>query len=134
MALIGIGKKEMAKKILIVDDEEDPRTYLEVLFKENGYLTDSVADGDEAWPKVQQFRPDLITLDIIMPRETGVKFYRRLCKDPELSGIPVIICSGVTAYKELFARNHKTMPRPLAFIEKPIDKAELLKTIKNAIG
>ncbi len=125
---------DVPKKILIVDDEEDPRTYLETLFRDNGYDTATVTDGDEAWPKVQEYKPDLITLDIIMARETGVKFYRRLCKDPELSKIPVVICSGVTQYKDLFARDHLTMPKPLAFVEKPIDTALLLKIVKDAIG
>jgi response regulator RpfG family c-di-GMP phosphodiesterase len=69
-----------------------------------------------------------------MPRETGVKFYRQLHKDPELSRIPVIILSGVTRYKELFARDHATMPKPLAFVEKPIDRDALLAIIKEAIG
>lgn len=124
----------MAKKILIVDDERDPREYLKVLFEENGYETAMATDGDEAWPKLKEFRPDLISLDIIMPRETGQKFYRQLCKDPEFSKIPVIICSGVTRYKELFARSHATMPKPVAFIEKPIDKDELLKKVKETIG
>ena len=124
----------MAKKILIIDDEQDQRTYLKVLFEENGFETDSAADGDLAMPKVEEFMPDLITLDIIMPRETGVKFYRRLCKDSRFSKIPVIICSGVGAYKDLFARDHKTMVKPVAFIEKPVDKEELLKTIESAIG
>ena len=124
----------MAKKILIVDDEADARTYLEVLFQENGYETATANDGDEAMPKVKEFGPDLITLDIIMPHETGQKFYRSLHKEPDVAGIPVIICSGVTRYKELFARDHKTMPKPFAFIEKPIDKDELLKKVKEAIG
>ena len=53
---------------------------------------------------------------------------------PELSKIPVIICSGVTRYKELFSRDHKTMPKPFAFIEKPIDKDLLIRKIKEAIG
>ena len=124
----------MAKKILIVDDENDPREYLKVLFEENGYETAMATDGDEAMPKTKEFMPDLISLDIIMPRETGVKFYRLLCKDPVLSKIPVIICSGVTRYKELFARDHATMPKPVAFIEKPFDKDELLKKVKETIG
>jgi DNA-binding response OmpR family regulator len=124
----------MPKKILIVDDEEDPRTYLEVLFQENGYETETASDGDEAMPKAREFMPDLITLDIIMARETGVKFYRQLCKDSELSKIPVIICSGVTRYKDLFTRDHATMPKPLAFVEKPIDRKALLATVKAAIG
>ena len=83
---------------------------------------------------VKEFKPDLISLDIIMPRETGQKFYRALCKDPDWSNIPVIICSGVTRYKELFSRDHATMPKPLAFIEKPIDKEALLDKVKEAIG
>ena len=124
----------MAKRILIVDDEEDPRTYLEVLFQENGYETATAADGDEALPKTKEFKPDLITLDIIMPRETGVKFYRSLHKDPALSKIPVIILSGVTRYKELFARDHATMPKPFAFVEKPFDKEALLAKVKEAVG
>jgi CheY-like chemotaxis protein len=124
----------VAKRILIVDDESDPREYLTVLFQDNGYETDIAMDGDEAMPKVREFKPDLITLDIIMPNESGQKFYRQLVKDPEFGKIPVIFCSGVTRYKELFARDHKTMPKPFAFIEKPIDKDELLKKVKEAIG
>ncbi len=124
----------MAKKILIVDDESDPRVYLEALFQENGYETDVAVDGNEAMPKVREFKPDLITLDIIMPEETGQKFYRQLVKDSEFGKTPVIICSGVTRYKELFARSHRTMPKPFAFIEKPIDQEELLRKVKEAIG
>ena len=93
-----------------------------------------MTDGDEAWDKVRDYRPDVITLDIIMARETGVKFYRKLCADPELKSIPVIICSGVTRYKELFARDHLTMPKPLAFVEKPVDTDLLLKLVKKVVG
>lgn len=124
----------MAKKILIVDDEQDPRTFLKVLFEENGYETAVAVDGNEALPKVKEFQPDLITLDIIMPQETGVKFYRELHKDSQLAQIPVIVCSGVTRYKDLFARDHATMPKPFAFVEKPIDKEALLAKVKEAIG
>lgn len=134
MGMALIGESMVAKKILIVDDEEDPRNYLKVLFAEAGYETAVATDGDEAMPKVKEFHPDLITLDIIMPRESGQKFYRELCKDPDLKAIPVIILSGVTRYKELFSRDHATMPKPHAFIEKPIDKDQLLKTVSEALG
>jgi CheY-like chemotaxis protein len=134
LALTDGEGNNVAKKILIVDDESDPRTYLDVLFKENGYLTAVATDGDEAMPMVKEFKPDLITLDIIMPRETGQKFYRELCKDPQYGKTPVIICSGVTRYKELFSRDYATMPKPFAFVEKPIDKDELLKRVKEALG
>ena len=124
----------MAKKILIVDDEADTRAYLEALYQENGYETAMAEDGDQALDKALEFKPDLISLDIIMPNETGQKFYRKVCKHDDLKSIPVVFCSGVTQYKELFSRDHATMPKPFAFIEKPIDRDLLIKTIKEAIG
>ena len=124
----------MAKRILIVDDEADVRTYLEVLFKENGFETAVAVDGNVAMDKVKEFKPDLITLDIIMPKETGQKFYRELCKDETFKNTPVIICSGVTRYKELFSRDYATMPKPKAFVEKPIDKEALLAQVKEALA
>ena len=124
----------MAKKILIVEDEKDPKTFLELLFKESGYETATAPDGKTAMPIARDFKPDLITLDLIMPEQSGIKFYRDLIKDPELTKIPVIIISGATRYTQLFGRDHATMPKPLAFMEKPIDQAELLAKIKEAIG
>ena len=124
----------MAKKILIVDDEEDMRIFLSTLFTNNGYDIQTAADGQEAEQIVSAFNPDVITLDIIMPNETGVKFYRFICKDPDLSHIPVIIVSGVGRFKELFARDHATMPKPFAFIEKPYDEKDLLEKVLEAVA
>jgi CheY-like chemotaxis protein len=123
----------MGKKILIVDDESDTRLYLDTLFTENGYQTRQAASGDEALNLAREFQPDLVTLDIIMPNETGVRFYRQLCQDGELCRIPVVIVSGVTRYKELFARDHATMPKPFAFVEKPISTEKLLGALKSAL-
>lgn len=122
----------MKKKVLIVDDDSDMRTYLETLLSEQGLETMCAEDGDIGFESAQTFHPDLVTLDIIMERETGVKFYRRLLKDPELKGIPVIIISGVSSYKTLFGRDHATMPKPFAFLEKPIDPKELAAVIERA--
>ena len=124
----------MAKKILIIDDEADIRTFLETLLQEHGYETATAPDGDQGYERAQEFMPDAITLDIIMPKETGVKFYRKLVKHPELKNVPVIILSGVTRYKELFARDHLTMPRPYAFVEKPINQGELLEHVEGAMA
>jgi len=123
----------MGKKILIIDDESDTRIYLDTLLTENGYQTVQAPDGEEALRIVRDLAPDLITLDIIMPNQTGVKFYRELCKDKKLCKTPVIIVSGVTRYKELFARDHATLPKPFAFVEKPIEKDQFLNILKAAI-
>jgi len=124
----------MARKILIVDDEPDVRTFLETLLTENGYETKTASDGNEAESIVGGFKPDAITLDIIMPKETGVKFYRKLAKDTALSKIPVIILSGVTRFRDLFDQDRPAMPKPFAFVDKPINPDELLRKMKEALG
>jgi CheY-like chemotaxis protein len=124
----------MSKKILIVDDEADVRAYLETLLKENGYETATADDGDKAFDLAKSYRPDVVTLDIIMPHESGVKFYRKLLKDEQLKNVPVIVLSGVTRYKELFGRDHATMRKPFAFIDKPIDEAGLLEHVRAAVA
>lgn len=124
----------MAKKILIVDDEQDVLTYLRTLFRDNGYETAEAVDGKDAMEQVRSFGPDLITLDIIMPNQSGVGFYRALKKDDTLENIPVIVLSGVGQYKAFFARDHHTVPKPNAFVEKPFNKDELLKMVRELIG
>ena len=124
----------MPKKILIVEDEPDPRVYLDTLLKENGFTTTTAEDGVKAMAKVKDFMPDVILLDILMPEETGVKFYRDIKKDKTLKDIPVIICSGATQYKSLFNLDRQALPKPFGFIEKPVDRDELLAKINEALG
>lgn len=119
----------MAKKVLIVDDEEDVRTYLNSLLKNNGYETELAEDGEEALKRVQQFHPNLIILDIIMPNQSGVGFYRSLKKSKEFSDIPVVVLSGITAYKDFFARDRGGLPKPEDFIEKPFSTDDLLNKV-----
>jgi CheY-like chemotaxis protein len=85
--------------------------------------------------KARREKPDLITLDISMPEESGVRFYRELKEDPELSGIPVVIVTGVTGYGykpedfQKFISSRKNIPPPEGFVPKPIDREELLKGV-----
>ena len=123
------------KKILILDDEPSVVTYLEALLQDNGYETVSASDGLEGMEKVRSEKPDLITLDISMPEESGIRFYRDLKEDPELAGIPVVIVTGVTGYGykpedfEKFISSRKRIPPPDGFIPKPIERDELLKGV-----
>ncbi len=105
----------MAKKVLIVDDEEDVRTYLNSLLINNGYETEMAEDGEDAFRKVKEFSPNIVILDIIMPNQSGVGFYRNLKKSEVYSDIPVIVLSGVTAYKDFFARERGGLPKPQEF-------------------
>ena len=70
----------MGKKILIIDDDPVIVEYLEALFSNNGYETSVAYDGKEGEAVAKTFQPDLITLDLEMPKEWGVRFYRNLSK------------------------------------------------------
>ena len=128
------------KKILIVDDEEDILEYLGVLFRDQGYETHVAHDGKEALEKVREVRPDLVTLDIIMPRESGVRFYRTVKEDPELKNIPVIIITALTGWGydpegfHKFIKSRKHVPAPEGFLSKPVDREELLKLVADHLS
>ncbi|MFH2036161.1 MAG: response regulator [Candidatus Zixiibacteriota bacterium] len=123
-----------AKKILIVDDEPDLVKWLSFFFKENGYDTISANDGSEGIKKAENEHPDLITLDITMPSESGVKMYRKLKESEKMAKIPVIMLTGVSAEFENFISSRKQVPPPTAYFEKPVNKEELLSKVKELIG
>ncbi len=120
-----------SKKILIVDDEPDIVKWLTVLFEENGYQIVSAKDGNEGFSKAESELPDVITLDITMPEESGVKMYRNLKDSDKTSKIPVIMLTGVTPEFEKFISTRKQVPPPDAYFEKPVDKEELLNKVKE---
>jgi len=99
----------------------------------NGFETKTASDGAVGFETARTFKPDIITLDIIMERETGLKFYRNVVSNPELKDGPVIIVSGVCSYKKLFERDHATIRGPFGFLEKPIEPKELLALIDKAV-
>jgi CheY-like chemotaxis protein len=117
----------MSKKILIVDDEEDLRVFLETLLSKAGYETITAVDGVEALRLLKDEKPDLVTLDLQMPRNTGTDFYRKMSRDRGLANTPVIVVSGLPG-------RHLAVPKPYAVFEKPIDQDKLLETVRQAIG
>ena len=116
----------MSKKILIVDDEDDVIIFLETLFKKEGFETVTAKDGVEALARLKEGVPDLITLDLQKPKDTGTDFYRNIRRDKTFSKIPVIVVSGMPG-------RHLAIPRPVAVFEKPIDRDELIQTVKETL-
>lgn len=123
------------KKILIVDDEADVRTYLVSLFEDAGYDTAEAANGREALEKVRSEAPHLVTLDMTMPEESGVKAYRELKeRNPELSHIPVIVITAIGEEMGRFLGSRRQIPKPEGFMPKPIDQEKLLRMVAELIG
>jgi len=121
----------MATKILVVDDEQDVRTYLQTLFVKEGYEVVTAADGEEGLSVARQSRPDLIFLDILMPKKTGIMLYRRLKKDEHLSAVPVVILTGLEQYRSFFAQDFEQVPPPEAFVEKPPEPENLRELARD---
>ena len=84
------------KRVLVIDDEPAVVTYMVTLLADNGYATTSAENGRIGFERAKSDPPDLVCLDISMPEESGIRFYRQLRDDPQLAATPVIIVSGVT--------------------------------------
>jgi len=122
----------MAKKVLIVEDESDVVEYLYTVLESNGYRAYTSTDAEKALAMVKEIVPDLICLDIMMPRESGLSFYTRLRKMKALKNIPVVIVSGVIQRGEFDFRSFvpdETIAPPERYIEKPIVVDDFLKTV-----
>ncbi|MBL6974381.1 MAG: response regulator [Deltaproteobacteria bacterium] len=124
----------MSKKILVVDDEPDVVTYFTALLEENGYETRSASNGTEAMAAIDADRPDLITLDITMPEQSGVKTYRRIKESDSLKTIPVIIITGVASDFKRFISTRSQVPAPDGYLEKPIQPQTLLDEVARLLS
>lgn len=130
----------MEKKVLIVDDDVDVRTFALSVVEDSGYKPELAKDGEEGIGKVRKEKPALIILDVLMPKESGIKMYRELKTDAQLNDIPVIMLSGIA--KRTFLRSQKALdefgdqpvPEPDAYLEKPVEPEELAAMIKKLLS
>lgn len=129
----------MAKKILVVDDELDMRIFISTLLETSGYKPLSAKDGEEGMEIACRNPPDLVILDVMMPRESGIQMYRKLKSDAALKQIPVIMLTALA--KKTFFHSQRVldeyegqkMPEPEAYIEKPPEPEELLETVQKIL-
>lgn len=122
------------KKILIIDDEPDMVEGLKTFFEDSDYETATAYNGEEGFEKARSYQPDLITLDISMDKQSGIKCYRNLCDSQETSNIPVLMVTGVAADFKKFIESRKQVPKPAGYFEKPVERQDLLKKVKELIG
>lgn len=121
---------------MIVDDERDIAVYLSTLLEANGFRPTVAESVDSAYELVDQLRPDLICLDIMMPRESGLSMYERLRRDKKLKKIPVMIISGMGQNGTFDFRRYVTDPKiaePDCFMEKPIEPEQFIQAVNRLI-
>lgn len=129
----------LGKTVLVIDDEPDIRLFLKTLLEDAGFEVSVAANGNEALEKITQKRPDVISLDLVMPKMSGLKFYRYIQKNKERANIPVIV---VTAHaKDEFGRSDLDKIRAaqsaesiMLVVEKPIQPASYVNIVRKAAG
>jgi DNA-binding response OmpR family regulator len=130
----------MSKKVLTVDDDPDIIAFVKTVLEENGYTPLIARNGEVGLELARKEKPDLVILDVLMPKQSGIRMYRELRVDESLKDTPVIILSGIE--KRTFLRSQEALtefgdqpvPEPDLYIEKPVEPDELAETIKNFIG
>ena len=122
------------KKILVVDDEPDVRNFLITCIEDAGFQVDSAVDGQDALEKIEKELPDLMTLDMVMPRKSGIELIRALRKNDDWAGLPIIVITA-HARNEFASEDIKSFNaftsglKPRRTIEKPVTPEILVRTI-----
>lgn len=127
----------MQKKVLVVDDEPDVLTFCSEILEENDFIPITAEDGLEGLIKAREEKPDLVLLDIMMPKKGGMMTYKELKRDPDLKSIPVIIITGISKEVDFISLlNRPTMGRiaPEGHLVKPLTPEDLIKAIRKVLG
>jgi len=118
------------KLVLIVDDDESVRELIEFIVKKEGFRIEKAADGEEALNKARTVNPDIILLDLMLPKFGGFEILRELQTD-ETSGIPIVIITG--RYTDRSTSDMiKQEPNVREFIEKPV-KPQILTSLLHKL-
>ena len=117
-------------RILVVDDNETNRDILVTRLEKHGYQTLQAADGEEALASAAQHLPDLILLDVEMPKLDGFEVCRRLRKDPALPFIPIILCTARAASQDVVTGLDAGADE---YLTKPLDQAALVARVRSML-
>ena len=148
----------MAKQVLLVDDDKNTVKYLSALLSDHGYEPVPAYNGSEGLDKVKQAKPDLIVLDVMMPKKTGFVLFEQLKKDERYKEIPILMLTGVSGVletlddhmEEIFEESYDSLRealrrkirkmrdeglvRPEMFVDKPVDPDSFLAKVRQLIG
>ena len=114
----------MSKKILLIDDDEATLKLLKPFLVSKDYSVETAMDGLEGLEKVRAWKPDLIVLDVIMPRMDGYGFLREMKKDLKLRALPIVVLTAREMMRDVFVQEGIK-----DYVIKPYDPEELLAMI-----
>ena len=130
----------MGKKVLVVDDDPDVRMFNATVVEECGHTPIEATNGEEGLKLAKAEKPDLVILDVLMPRQSGIRLYRELKTDKAFKDLRIIMLSGIA--KRTFLRSQKALtefggqavPEPEVYLEKPVEPEELAEEINKLLS
>jgi two-component system, OmpR family, alkaline phosphatase synthesis response regulator PhoP len=118
----------MAKHILAVDDERHIRRLVEVNLQRAGYHVTTAEDGVEALERIRRERPDMVVLDVMMPRMDGFEVLRQLKMDPSTADIPIVMLTAKAQDADIFRGWQSGVD---CYLTKPFNPMELLAFVRR---
>ncbi len=144
LSTITNGRKEIKmatpaeKTVLVVDDEENVRLFLQTALEDAGFKVETAADGVEAIEKVKTSAPDAISLDLVMPKKSGAKFLYEMRKNKDWQKIPVVLVTahakddlGQKDFEDVMSG--KAIVGPESYLEKPVKANTYVNALKRAL-
>jgi len=121
----------MSQKILIVDDEPNIVISLEFLMKREGFAVSVAVDGEEALRKIAEIQPDLVLLDIMMPKKSGFEVCQEIRANPAWASIKIVMLTAKGRDTEV----QKGMALGAdAYVTKPFSTKELVAKVRSVLG
>ncbi len=119
---------ERLRRILVTDDKAEIRDFVRMVLEENGYHVILAYDGEDCLRRVLEEKPDMLIIDIMMPKKSGYHALQELgAKDPRVRNIPILIMAGSMNIRELFD-DWKIQ----GFLQKPFTSKQLLEKVEAA--
>ncbi|MDR2128714.1 MAG: response regulator [Burkholderiaceae bacterium] len=115
------------RNVLVVDDSKTELLYLSEMLKKAGFSVTTAESGEEAQKRLEEAKPDLILMDVVMPGYNGFQMTRKIARDPRFSDVPIIMCTS---------KNQETdkvwglRQGARDYITKPVSQTELMSKIK----
>ena len=128
---IAAAGADVVGRVLVVDDEPKNRELLRALLEAHGHQVSEAVDGKEGLSATSEQLPDVVLLDVMMPNLDGVEACRRLKSDPKTASIPVLLVTALSDRKE---RLEGIKAGASDFITKPVDTADLVLRVRNAVA
>jgi len=114
------------RKVLVVDDSKTELMFLTDLLQKNGFAVRTAENADDAMRRLQEERPDLILMDVVMPGQNGFQLTRAIARDPLYAQVPIILC---TSKNQETDRVWGMRQGARDYIVKPVNPSELMAKI-----